>query len=602
MSVETRKISNTQMPEHPTMPFIRILGETVNRNCGVGKLIKWRIATHTVAPKGISQTLVRHVEIFDEAGVKVFTAPLVKILSRNPELERFDNQHKAMDCEYEPVVSTDELGAGVFTVCARLETESGHIISQAELPVKPGQQAKLLGRIKLCWEVADDNPDRVYLGGTIRTGDVDGNGQNEIVHAVGTKHICVYKLSGEVLWRYDDPAGTMIYNTATFRVYDIDGDGKEEIITARGEFGDLKLVILDGSTGEVKRQVPFPLLKEVEERAMPYIERLRANPKDLDAWDGIAKTGHTVRFLGGGEVQTHSNIYGAKIIVANFRGQRKKDLLIQLGDQNCVTLVAMDNELNILWNHHVDDGYGGHNPGLYDIDGDGKEEVAVGTRLLDHDSSIIWKKAFDDFAAPWEDDHIDQAEAGPFGPNGEMVIVYSCRVCVDALTGKTLWIDPTWHGQEVHAAKMLDDEKYQFVFYDREYRHSGHLCHGNWFDARQANGDKLWSYRHGALHMPRMLDFNGDGLYEVSFGFDLQRRPVKPNLGIFDGHGNLTCVLPRYGFGADINNDGYDELISWIQWPDVTDKIEIFGIDHPRMKKGRAKPASQNEFSYNETD
>ena len=176
---------------------------------------------------------------------------------------------------------------------------------------------------------------------------------------------------------------------------------------------------------------------------------------------------------------------------------------------------------------------------------------------------MLWKKEFDKFAAPWEDDHIEQAQAGTFGPNGEMVIVYSCRVCVEAATGRTIWIDPTWHGQEVHAAKMLDDGNTQFVFYDREYRHSRHLCHGNWFDVRQSDGTKIWSYRHGALHAHRLLDWNGDGLYEVCFGLDVQRRPIRPNLGIFDGQGNLANGLPCDGLGGVSEGVGFAALVSW---------------------------------------
>lgn len=274
------RIASTTMPEHPMEPFIRIVGESIDRRYEVGQSVKWQIATHTVAPKGLSEPLFRQVEIFDEAGATVFAAPKLEIEPRDAELERYDNQHKAMDCEYEPVIGADELGVGVFTVRARLETASGKVVARAELPVRPGGNPKLLSRIKLCWEIADDDPDRAYLGGMVRMGDVDGDGQNELVHGVGSKHLCVYKLNGEILWRYDDADGTMLYNTAALRVHDIDGDGKAEIIAARGEFGDLKLVILDGGTGEIKRQVPFPLLKDIEERARPYIERLKLNAKD----------------------------------------------------------------------------------------------------------------------------------------------------------------------------------------------------------------------------------------------------------------------------------------------------------------------------------
>jgi outer membrane protein assembly factor BamB len=586
--------------DHPMNPFIRILGEVNDRQIEVGDVFQWRIVTHTVAPTGISEPLVRQVEIFDTTGQKIFTAPKLEIPPRDAELTRFDNQQESMDCDYEPVIDTDKLAAGSYIVRASLTTKLGKVVAKTELPIKLDRLPRLLHRIKLCWKIEDNNPDRLFLGGVVRVGDVDGDGENEVVHAVGAKHIAVYRLNGELLWRYDDTEGALIYNTAPFRVYDIDGDGRAEIICARGKPGDLKLAILDGETGRIKQQVDFPLMKEVEAQVASSLEKLKADPKDMSGWEGLAKTGHAVRWFTGREASLDQVIYGAKVIVADFRGGGKRDLLVQLGEQNCTTMVAMDNELNILWQHHVADGYGGHQPYACDVDGDGKDEVVVGTRLIDHDGGLIWKKPFEEFSAPWEDDHIDLAEAGPFGQTGQMVIVYSSRLCVDALTGKTLWLHPTWHGQEVCAAKMLGDGNYQFVFMDREYRHSGHLCHGSWFDVRDANGNQLWSYRHAAMQLFRMLDWNGDGLYEVCFEFSLQRRPVKSNLGIFDGHGCLTCVLPRCGFGADIDNDGYDELVSWTQWPDIADTIEIFGMEHQQTEKGQAILNGQNEFAYNE--
>ena len=590
------------MPEHPLTPFIRILGECVPRDIEVGQSCSWRVATHTVTPEGTSEPLFRHVQIVDDAGRDVYVAPVLEVPARAGDLTRFDNQHAAMDVEYDPVIAVDELPPGRHVVRARLETKTGAVVCQADLPVRPSPPARLLSRIKLAWQAAPDQPDRAYLGGNVRVGDVDGDGCIEVVHAVGTKHICAYRLDGTMLWRYDDPDGVLVYNTAPFRVHDIDGDGQAEIIIPRGSFGDLKLAILDGATGQLRREVPFPLMKGIEQQAEPYIEALQADSKDLAAWLGLARTGHTVRYLAGGETRTDSPIYGAKVLLANFRGSARQDLLVQLGDQNCTTLVALDDHLNILWQHHIDDGYGGHNPALYDVDGDGKDEVIVGTRLLDHDGTIIWKKPFEEFAAPWEDDHIDQAQGGPFGPDGSPAIIYSCRICLDARTGRTLWVDPTWHGQEVHAANILGDGEFQFVFCDREYRHSGHLCHGTWLDARRADGSKLWSYRHAALHMHRMLDWNGDGRYEIGIGLDLQRRPTRPNLGVFDGHGSLISVLPRYGFGADINGDGYDELVSWTQWPDVAGTIEIFGMEHGQDQIGKAAPLSDNAFCYDEPD
>lgn len=77
---------------------------------------------------------------------------------------------------------------------------------------------------------------------------------------------------------------------------------------------------------------------------------------------------------------------------------------------------------------------------------------------------------------------------------------------------------------------------------------------------------------------------------------------MRPNLGIFDGRGRLMGVVPRYGFGADVDGDGFDELISWTQWPDAAPTIEIFSQDHRPEELGVAISAAANPFAYNEPD
>ncbi len=590
----------TSLPEHPNTPFVRIVGTVINRDkLSVDDRVQWVIATHTLVPQKVSKTIRRSVEIVDWNGNVVFkTEPVIVDTSRG-QLADFDDQQNKIDCRYEHIIDAHKLPAGKYRVIGRLIDEHGNEIHRTDLSVKIGLKVKLLARIALNWNLPKGYPLKNYLGGVVRVGDVDGDGEYELIHAVGAKHISVYKLSGECIFQFNDAEGAIIYNTAPFRVYDINGDGKDEIITFLGEFGRLKLTIMDGTCGKILKQRDVPYLKEIETKALEGVERLKQDPTDEVGWRILKETGFTVRLLDDGKCQGIG--YGGKLLIANFGGLGNRDILVQLGDQNCTTLIAFDENLNELWSYKVDDGLGGHNPGIGDIDGDGKDEVAVGARLIDHNGRLVWVKPFDQFAAPWEDDHIDQAEMGKCILNGKSIIAYSSRVVLDAEMGKVIWIDPTWHGQEVHIGKMGRNGEYYLVFQDREYRHSGHLIHGSLFDVRNLWGDRIWSYRHGSLHMHRMLDFDGDGLMEVGFGLDIQRRPENPNFGIFDGEGDLIAVLPRYGFGADVNGDGFDELVSWTQWPDVENTIEIFGVEHTNAV-GSAMPIHKNPFVYNEPD
>jgi len=94
-------------PEHPDTPFVRILGEVPKRALRVGDEVHWRLSTQTVTPDGTSEAMFREVEIRDEAGKVLFTAPRLEIPPRKPDRERFDDQRHPMDCEHERVIDAD---------------------------------------------------------------------------------------------------------------------------------------------------------------------------------------------------------------------------------------------------------------------------------------------------------------------------------------------------------------------------------------------------------------------------------------------------------------------------------------------------------------
>lgn len=111
---------------------------------------------------------------------------------------------------------------------------------------------------------------------------------------------------------------------------------------------------------------------------------------------------------------------GGYIYPADFRGRKaRQDILLQVGEQNCVTLVALTEDLEPLWEYRCANGKGGHCPGIFDSDGDGRDKVAIGTSLLDHDGKVLWDLPFESFAAPWEDDHVDEGNGGDFNGDGK---------------------------------------------------------------------------------------------------------------------------------------------------------------------------------------
>jgi len=446
-----------------------------------------------------------------------------------PHTELYDKR-VMVDHEFGDVYEACRLPEGQYRAEAKLLDEDGVVCHGDALNFDVGPLSYLKARIELAFDGWKEPPERAhYLAGFVLTGDVNGDGEVEYVHVSGSMHAAAYRGNGELLWRYDDPEGVLAYSIHS-SLWDLNGDGRSEFVCPRGRFGELKLCMLEGATGRVIREIEYPLINKLE--PIPF--------DAPDLWPRLRETGHTIRVVG------NQHMLGGYIRAANFRGlDSQRDVMLQVGEQNCVTIVALTDELETLWVHRCENGRGGHCTGFYDVDGDGCDEVAIGTCLLDHDGTVMWELPFESFAAPWEDDHVDESNMGDFDGDGRVEIVYSSRLVVDALTGERRWIDPTWHGQQAEVAKLRDDVPgLQLVFADREYRHSRHMMHGEWHDVRDSQGNRLWSRRFMGMQQVQIVDWLGNGLKQVTSPSDLQRHAPNPGLQIFDGWGTLVDVLP----------------------------------------------------------
>lgn len=186
-------------------------------------------------------------------------------------------------------------------------------------------------------------------GCELRFGDIDGDGRMEFVlvqpgqssddryFPPGISCITAYSADGDLLWQI----GTPNENTAKFRgdlpiqIYDIDKDGKNEVIAViNGE-----LVIFDGKTAKIKKSVPLP-----DEYARDSV-----TIADLDACG-----------------------YAQNIIIKN----------------KLSSMWAYDVNLNILWSFQ---GNIGRTPAVYDINGDGAEEIIAGSCVLSAGGELLWE-------------------------------------------------------------------------------------------------------------------------------------------------------------------------------------------------------------------
>lgn len=145
--------------------------------------------------------------------------------------------------------------------------------------------------------------------------------------------ITSYDLNGNVIWKFGEENydNKNIIGDIPVQVVDIDNDRVYEIIFIIED----KIIWLNGLTGEIKKEHYIP-----------------------------------------------EKINFESIIVGNISGNNKKDIILKDVDSG---LWAFDNNMNLLWKYKNNTNY---HPRVYDLDGDGKDEILVGNTILNSDGTI----------------------------------------------------------------------------------------------------------------------------------------------------------------------------------------------------------------------
>jgi hypothetical protein len=268
----------------------------------------------------------------------------------------------------------------------------------------------MVNEIQSSWLVAKVDTSAAGPRCKMLLGDLNGDGRMEMLlvqpdnrqdvryipHQV--QCLTAYDLEGRLLWQTGkpDPEAGSQGSDYPAQLYDIDGDGRLEVLCVmNGCFH-----ILDGLTGAVKAVHELP------------------GPHAHDC-----------------------------IIIANLTGgPRAGDIILK---DRYHKLWALDRSFNLLWTH---EGNPGHFPWVYDLDGDGFDEVMAGYDLLDHQGRLLW-------SCHDLDDHADCIWVGDVNGDGapELVIGGSVTVMYDA-NGKELWrYDGSIESQHVALGKFCPD-------------------------------------------------------------------------------------------------------------------------------------------------
>jgi len=388
----------------------------------------------------------------------------------------------------------------------------------------------------------------------IGIGDLDGDGRYDFVvkHPAGnvllyddykkwkpspaTYKIDAFSADGKHLWHRD--LGWSIENRNWFSpllVYDLDGDGRAEVIAKVGE-GDPRnqrgrvvdgaewMAIWDGRTGEEIARASWP------------------SRAGFDCYNFVSRNQLAVAYLDGRTP--------CLLALRGTYGLMKVDAYQLAGRQ-----------LRPLWKFCNADapakywGQGAHFTQCVDVDGDGRDEIALGSMLLDDTGVPLWS------TGKGHPDGLYIGDLDPGRPGLEMYthIEYVCQsggmTFVDAATGKVLWelATPTSH---VHGGLCAD--------FDPTV--AGWECFG--VDKKPVNGKDqiigtwLKSAMGAALQAPTDWKYGKPTIY---WDADLQKELISGR-SIHKYLGASHWPIPAFAFvPVDLLSDWREELLEFTE-------------------------------------
>jgi len=359
----------------------------------------------------------------------------------------------------------------------------------------------------------------------LRFGDLTGNGQIDVLVAQVRRHgpkdrnsevgcLTAMTFDGKRLWQTgnEDPWNDLLTNDVAVQIHDLDNDGKTEVIYAR----DFRLSVADGATGKVRYSAPTP---ENKTRKKPFDKFPR--------------------------------ILGDSLYFADFRG-RGYDGDIVIKDRYEQVFVLTD-RLEPLWQTTCNTG---HYPFAYDIDHDGKDELAIGYSLYDHDGKLLWNR---------EDkltDHADGVAIVNFtGSEGNLWLLNAASdegmlfLDIDGHILKHYWFG---HVQNPAVANLRDDMPGLETVAINFWGNQGII---SYFDARGNLTLQQEPVQYGSMMLP--VNWNGSSESLILISGD----PVEG--GLWDGWGRRVVRFPADGHptlcsaALDITGDCRDEIVVW---------------------------------------
>ena len=416
----------------------------------------------------------------------------------------------------------------------------------------------------------------------VAVGDLDGDGAYDYVvktpsggtdpwdlvwkPAKDTHKLEAYSSTGRFLWRRD--LGWNIEMGiwySPFIVADLDGDGKAEVIAktaplepdfrdpdGRVQRGPEYLTVIDGLTGRDICSTPW-IARTAPDHVDDYNHFASRNQIALAHLDG--KTPCVIMERG---------TYGKMIVDAYCLRDRKLERVW------CWNNEFLSRRMR---------GQGDHACLCDDVDGDGCDEVLIGSLTLDHDGTVLWCNGRGHSDAHYYGD-ID-----PVRPGMELAFIYETRqlkgggmLMTDPVTGGEIWKLPvrTYHVHGGGLCADIDPAHPGLEFYGQEVDQSGSTAKNT-----HPQSDNRWLYTaSGTLLCAYTNCFRyGNSRPNIYWDGDLQREIFAGAIKDHDG-ANVTPSVSSPRLVADLFGDWREEFITGHRG-----EIRIYTTDIPAMDR-----------------